>query len=367
MLPTTAAVSTNNHNNSSNHNKMSYSLSCFGCRITMRQIQQLMGSFAIFCVGWYGPSNFLIPSESSILSKPIPAQSISLGGNNDVVVLDFRYNQPLTEPPMFPCKSYWQERGALFLVSHTDLCFCLLAAFLLILTSVQIPFLVILVSMWYSTRTAAASSSSSSHKNLHHLPVCAFLSAVGLSESCTNLLKFWVQRFRPNFFALCGYNYSNANAQATLGEVCSAPFMTILEGQLSFPSGHTSLSFCTMTILVWHFYYTCCCCCWTTRPLASCFSSGSNSSGVWWSWVFWIYSTIVGVSRIVDQWHHPSDVLAGCLLGTTAATIAHFCWYGHRRDARILSNNLSGSSSLPSVTGPSPTVSSGIKLPSFHD
>jgi hypothetical protein len=35
----------------------------------------------------------------------------------------------------------------------------------------------------------------------------------------------------------------------------------------------------------------------------------------------------VAASRLVDHWHHPSDVLAGLGLGFVASTIAYHHWY----------------------------------------
>jgi membrane-associated phospholipid phosphatase len=35
----------------------------------------------------------------------------------------------------------------------------------------------------------------------------------------------------------------------------------------------------------------------------------------------------VGVSRLADNWHHPSDVLAGLILGWTSATVAYHLWF----------------------------------------
>jgi membrane-associated phospholipid phosphatase len=39
------------------------------------------------------------------------------------------------------------------------------------------------------------------------------------------------------------------------------------------------------------------------------------------------YSTFVATSRIVDNWHHPSDIIAGTLLGIASATIGYHAFY----------------------------------------
>ena len=41
----------------------------------------------------------------------------------------------------------------------------------------------------------------------------------------------------------------------------------------------------------------------------------------------WGWALFVAASRLVDHWHHPSDVLAGLALGFSACTIAYHHWY----------------------------------------
>lgn len=147
------------------------------------------------------------------------------------------------------------------------------------------------------------------------LPACTLLMAVGFNEGATKMIKFWVQRRRPNFFALCDYS-RQANT-------CTAEYSKVLEAQLSFPSGHTSLSFCTMTILVLYFL---------PQPRSGLHYSNSLVAlmRVLVSFTPWIYSTVVSVSRIVEYWHHPSDIVAGCIVGITVACMTHYSVYNHQ-------------------------------------
>ena len=41
----------------------------------------------------------------------------------------------------------------------------------------------------------------------------------------------------------------------------------------------------------------------------------------------WGWALFVAASRLVDHWHHPSDVLAGLGLGFATCTIAYHHWY----------------------------------------
>eukprot|EP00521_Asterionellopsis_glacialis_P014387 CAMPEP_0195306010 /NCGR_PEP_ID=MMETSP0707-20130614/36983_1 /TAXON_ID=33640 /ORGANISM="Asterionellopsis glacialis, Strain CCMP134" /LENGTH=358 /DNA_ID=CAMNT_0040370219 /DNA_START=115 /DNA_END=1190 /DNA_ORIENTATION=- len=142
--------------------------------------------------------------------------------------------------------------------------------------------------------------------------ICAFFLAIGSSEGFTQLLKHFVSRKRPNFYQLCGFNTSTLQ--------CEAPYSKVAEAMRSFPSGHTSLSFCGMTFVVWFLL---------GRVARHQFSSSSTLKVLVYGCMVlpWSYSTYVGATRIVDYWHHVDDVLAGCLLGTTCATVAYHVYH----------------------------------------
>jgi membrane-associated phospholipid phosphatase len=160
--------------------------------------------------------------------------------------------------------------------------------------------------------------------------ISSLLLAVGGSEGTTQLLKTWVLRRRPNFYHLCQFS------SETLA--CQGDYHSILESQMSFPSGHSSLSWCGMVVLVWFlimgnkqtfgkvYMFVC-----TVLPLGA--------------------ATFVASSRIVDHWHHPSDVLTGVFLGCVWGTIGY-----HVHDSVKPPSPISLTATAPS-----------IKLPSFHE
>jgi membrane-associated phospholipid phosphatase len=135
--------------------------------------------------------------------------------------------------------------------------------------------------------------------------VASFSMAIGLSEGATNFLKIWVQRRRPSFYDLCGFNTQTLQ--------CEASPDYIKEANLSFPSGHSSLSCCGMTFLVWYF------------------QGKIKTRERWITWAIavvpWGWSVFVAASRLVDHWHHPSDIVAGLGLGFAAGTLAYHVWY----------------------------------------
>lgn len=190
-------------------------------------------------------------------------------------------------------------------------------------TAIYIPFVFLVLHAWFSRPAQYGRPSNSNNNN--PLPVTvftrlrfvctavsAFAMAIGLSEGTTVMIKLWVQRRRPNFYALCGFDISTKTCQADLEHVREANF--------SFPSGHSSLICCGMTFLVWylHGHY-------------NIHSASSHPKRIHALVVYtclpWGWALFVAASRLVDHWHHPSDVIAGLGLGFATSTIAYHVWY----------------------------------------
>eukprot|EP00980_Cylindrotheca_fusiformis_P020763 scaffold7755_cov104-Cylindrotheca_fusiformis.AAC.8 len=166
-------------------------------------------SSAISClfalIAWNYP-RYLIDSESSIADKTPPYQQTQAGD----VILDFRLNHPVVDPP-------------------------------------TIPFVL-------------ASRSSRSQQRLANIAtaVGSFAMAIGMSEGATVILKLWIQRPRPNYYSLCGFD--NALLR------CTADLDHVREANFSFPSGNNvgstirlsrnglGLGFATCTI-AYHTWY----------------------------------------------------------------------------------------------------------------
>jgi diacylglycerol diphosphate phosphatase / phosphatidate phosphatase len=124
--------------------------------------------------------------------------------------------------------------------------------------------------------------------NMHHV-LLGFIFTIVLTLLVTEILKDSIGRYRPNFFAARALDPNNTK-----------------EFQLSWPSGHSSLSFACLTFL--------------SSFLASKLGLGSNrSAGRLWlvllCWSPYALAFFIAASRIFDYWHHPSDVLAGVVIG----------------------------------------------------
>lgn len=261
--------------------------------------RKLLGStcfwvgFGLF--GWYFPRS-IIHRETSILSLEPPYQ-ISGG---ETVIVDFELNQPLVDPPTVD-------------------------NFLLRSTSIWFPFVFSVIHSWYtnipyySSTDAVVSARKhnvNTSKKLYFIAtvISAFSAALGLSEGCTVMIKLWVKRRRPNFYALCGFD--------SVTKKCMANLEHVREANFSFPSGHSSLVCCGMTFLVWYLHGTS-----GTANNIRHIESSRLFSLVFRTCLPGGWALFVAASRLVDHWHHPSDVLAGLGLGFVASTIAYHHWY----------------------------------------
>lgn len=273
--------------------------------------QQAVVTLVFVLLAWYVPRYLMEGATPSILDKPPPYQVTKAGD----VIRDPLLNQPLHDPPTIPSG-------------------------FLIYTSIWIPlFLVGLISWWTTSRPATINGNNNLMLlRLHHLhaSIFGFLTAIGLSEGSTQLLKLYIQRRRPNFYALCGFDDASRR--------CLGSTEYIREANFSFPSGHSSLANCGMTFLVWFGLGR-------LLWLASLNATATAGKNVLtqsrmrkygylafltcllpWSW-----AAFVGASRIVDQWHHPADVGVGLLLGALAATIAYHFWFCFLVPSAVLS------------------------------
>ncbi|XP_036326508.1 putative phosphatidate phosphatase [Rhagoletis pomonella] len=140
-----------------------------------------------------------------------------------------------------------------------------------------------------------------------------------LTLAATELGKYTIGRLRPHFIAVC-------QPQLADGSSCDAPqnihryienyicvgsgyaASEVREARLSFPSGHSSLCFFAMTYL----------CIYLQHKLtwnASKFARNSLQFSLL------MLASFTALTRIMDNWHHWSDVLVGCLLGLAIAVI----------------------------------------------
>jgi len=139
-----------------------------------------------------------------------------------------------------------------------------------------------------------------------HASLLSLLSAIFAVGAATNTLKISVARPRPNFVARCWPHGGAPVFDAAGIAVCAPDAISPLEGRKSFPSGHTSWSAAGLG--------------WASFWLAGRLRVWDrDAAGHPWRLCVAaapiVLVVFIGVSRLQDSWHHPTDVMAGGALG----------------------------------------------------
>nr|ACH73387.1 unknown [Drosophila melanogaster] len=144
-----------------------------------------------------------------------------------------------------------------------------------------------------------------------------------LTFDATEVGKYTIGRLRPHFLAVC-------QPQIADGSMCSDPVNLhryvenydcagegftvedVRQARLSFPSGHSSLAFYAMIYVALYLQRKIT---WRGSKLSRHFVQFAVVMVAWYT----------ALSRVMDHWHHWSDVLSGSLLGVAGALItAHY-------------------------------------------
>ncbi|KAL0227536.1 hypothetical protein RCL1_003680 [Eukaryota sp. TZLM3-RCL] len=137
--------------------------------------------------------------------------------------------------------------------------------------------------------------------------VSTFVFGNGLSQLVSSVVKTSTGRLRPDFLDRC---------KPDVNLVCQGDYKTILDGRMSFPSGHGTLSGMSGIFLALALYSY-------LKPYKSTFLRSLRIIPI----VIVIVLTVIsGITRTVDRHHHPSDVAAGLILG---GCIAAYCFWLH--------------------------------------
>lgn len=164
-----------------------------------------------------------------------------------------------------------------------------------------------------------------------HQSALGLLLTHGITLTVTTCVKISVGRTRPDFIDRCQPPVGavdpipyGLNTEA----ICTtSPDLSIIkDGFRSFPSGHSSAAFAGLSFLTWF--------------LAGHFRLYGDRARVWVSWLVAtppLAASLIAISRLMDNRHHPTDVIAGAILGTVVATSIYHQYYpplwaddGHR-------------------------------------
>ncbi|KAI8492242.1 Phospholipid phosphatase 3 [Branchiostoma belcheri] len=165
------------------------------------------------------------------------------------------------------------------------------------------------------------------------LTVGIFLFGTLSTQCLTDLFKYTIGRLRPNFLSVCAPDYSRFNCTDAMGRyvyvtdyVCTGDPDQIRESRLSFISGHASLSFFFMVYLVLYLQVRIT---WRQSWLLKPFLQV----------VAVILAQLTMLSRVNDNKHHWSDVLAGTALGTFVALLVFSKIYYEMPEQETLQKN----------------------------
>jgi len=148
-----------------------------------------------------------------------------------------------------------------------------------------------------------------------HSSLCAFFFTLGSTEIITGMSKRYCGYLRPNFYSYCEFDSETLECDYDTGDP-----------RESFPSGHSSVSMCTMTLLTLLFLgkiglhqnhqirinpAT-----FVKKRLLSILSALPICLGIF-----------ISLSRVHDNFHHPADIVGGGMIGIGCALFSHGLWY----------------------------------------
>jgi len=138
-----------------------------------------------------------------------------------------------------------------------------------------------------------------------------FLYGGGIVMFITDVVKYSIGRLRPNYYALCIPDWSKINCTVTSHGLKQMIFgdehctnKKIKEGRLSFPSGHASFTIYSATFLVIYI-----------EQQLKLKNPWVSISKLFFQVLIATGGVFTCASRVADNKHHPTDVIAGFILG----------------------------------------------------
>ncbi|XP_075250308.1 phospholipid phosphatase 1-like [Convolutriloba macropyga] len=158
----------------------------------------------------------------------------------------------------------------------------------------------------------------------YYYSVTNFLFGFYVSGLLTNIVKHAAGRLRPNFVSVCdpaackSSNLSEGSALTQLyvlhADCLSDDHDAIADSRRSFPSGHSSCAFYIFVFTAIYLQQTL-----SRSCLAKCLLLPLAQA------TSLLFAVLVAVSRVCDNKHHYTDVIAGALLGTAIAYFSTVC------------------------------------------
>eukprot|EP00798_Chlamydomonas_sp_ICE-L_P030785 gene30786-35826_t len=160
-------------------------------------------------------------------------------------------------------------------------------------------------------------------KDLYRTIVTLYFT-VAIVGVITNCIKIMIGRPRPNFVYRCWEDgkpvFKDENIYGGW-PLCGCELPVEIEHLKSFPSGHSSLSSAGLGFLTFFLL-----------SQTKAFSGTCHPWRVFISLMPAVGAILIGVTRVMDYWHHPTDVIAGLTLGFSISFLMHqhlFPWFSH--------------------------------------
>ena len=158
--------------------------------------------------------------------------------------------------------------------------------------------------------------------------ILTLCSSVLLTALITNVIKVTVSRPRPNYLSACfGSSTPSYQGGNSFGgfPICTTG-SNLNEHLKSFPSGHSSFAASGLGFLTYYLL-----------GLTKCYAGPSSTGRLVLSLLPTLVAILVGISRVKDSWHHPSDVAVGLGLGFLISFLFYRILYGSfsQRDCDI--------------------------------
>ena len=147
-----------------------------------------------------------------------------------------------------------------------------------------------------------------------------YLFGLLVTADLTDFSKIVVGRLRPNFLDVCKPDVNpfkelcKSERTFLVPDVdfrCTSPEKKVNESRLSFPSGHTSLSFYAIIYLILFIKYS-----WSNKKLGLIpYLVQVSLLGL---------AFLTALTRVTDNKHHPTDLIAGATLGIVISLLCFF-------------------------------------------
>lgn len=156
-----------------------------------------------------------------------------------------------------------------------------------------------------------------------------FLIGFVFQQMVVEVSKNYLGVLRPNFFDVCKPSFNKSLCASYISTYeCTSTFHTevISDSRQSFPSGHSTLSMYVATFFCFYIQY----------QLQITFS---HILKFCMQFILVSAALLCGAGRISDHKHHPSDVVAGFLLGASVAVLVFMLIGGNIAKKRISSKS----------------------------